>query len=342
MLSGLILFLFSLVSIANAERWNGYNNPANMDVGGNYIYNVNQLPLKAQLDILPWSESYWPTYTGSINIRWNTVDKDGFYYRTYSKAEILKMSIEDLKKLSPSEKYDIYMGRYDYPLYHEVRYYGNPNAPDWHGICDGWSIAAIQYAEPAAVTMVNPDGVVVPFGSSDVKALMSFAAAIHFDVETRQVGTKCRWLGSGCADINPGAMHVILANQIGLKKQAFVTERDAGSEIWNQPTYGYEFTLVGSTSSGVRVKGILHYTDELEISKWDPVVGTPDYKADKIEMDYVLDLDYNNNIIGGYWLSGTDHPDFMWIPTNKLEFKDKLAGINQIYKPAHTLLLNNN
>ncbi len=231
------------------------------------------------------------------------------------------------------------MGRYDYPLYHEARSYGNPGAPDWHGICDGWAIAAIQYAEPASVMMVNPDGVIVPFGSSDVKGLMSFAAAIHFESEPRQVGIKCTWWSRGCGDVNAGTMHVVLANQIGMKKQGFVTERDAGSQIWNQPTYGFEFKLLGSTSSssgdhGVKVHGTLYYTDELEDSSWEPVVGTPKFKFDKIEMDYILDLDATNNIIGGTWINGSDHPDFMWLPTKKLEFTEGLAGINKIYQPS--------
>ena len=335
----LIFLVFFNSSLVHAEKWNSYNNPANMDLERSYVYNVFQLPMKGSLDVLPWSESYWPTYKGSINYRWNASVKDGFYYTPYSKSQILKMSVDELKTLSPSEKYDIYMGAYDYPLYNEARSYGNPRAKDWSGICDGWSIASIQYAEPASVMLVNPDGVIVPFGSSDVKGLMSFAAAIHFKVETRQVGTKCGWSGGGCDDINPGAMHVILANQIGYKKQGFVTERDPGSQIWNQPTYGYEFTLLGSANSesgasGVRVHGILRYTDELENSSWDPVVGTPKFKSDKIEMDYVLDLNSTNNIIGGYWINGSDHPDFIWLPTNHLEFKDSLAGINQIYKAA--------
>lgn len=318
-------------TLAIADTWNGYNNPANMDVGNDYIYNLNQLPEKSTLDRLPWSETYWPTDKGSINYRWNSPDKDGFYYIPYSKSQILKMSIDELKTLAPSEKYDIYMGHYDYPLYNEARSYGNPHAKDWSGICDGWSIAAIQYAEPAAVIMTNPDGILVPFGSSDVKGLMSYAAAAsHFNSGAKQVGTKCGiW---SCNDINPGAMHVVLANQIGIKKQGFVTERFPGNQIWNQPTYGYEFNLLGSTSTGVRVHGILQYTDELDDSSWDPVVGTPKFKSDKIEMDYDLDLDSSNNIIGGSFLNGSDHPGFLWIPTHHLEFKDSLAGINQIYK----------
>ena len=335
----IVLFLSCFAIPVQADTWNGYNNPANMDLDHDYVYRLDQIPSQSSLERLPWSESYWPSYMGSINQRWNTVNKDGFYYRTFSKAEVMKMSLDELKILSPSEKYDLYMGRYDYPLYHEVRYYGDPGAPAWHGICDGWAIAAIQYAEPMPVMVINPDGLVIPFGSSDVKALMSFAAVSQFKVETRQVGLKCNWGGSGCTDINPGSLHVILGNQIGIKKKGFITERESGREIWNQPTYGYEFKIMGSVNSnfsdhGVRVHGTLYYTDELETSSWEPVVGTPKFKFNKLEMDYILDLDSKDNIVGGTWMGGSDRADFVWLPVNHLIFKQSLAGINDLYRPA--------
>lgn len=335
----LFIFLIGYLNIAKADTWDNYNNPSNMDLDKNYVYDLNQLPTSATLRLIPWSESYWPSYKGSINYRWNSIDKDGFYYIPYSKSELLKLSLDELKSLSPAEKYDVFMGNYDYPLYHEVRSYGNPHSPDWHGICDGWSIAAIQYAEPNAVVLVNPDGILVPFGSSDVKGLMSFAAATHFKVQTKQVGTKCRWssLEGACSDINAGAMHVVLANQIGLKKQPLITEIEPGSQIWNQPTFGFEFKILGSALTesafdAVKVHGTLKYTDELEDSSWLPVVGTDLFKSDKIEMDYILELDSNHKIVGGYWINGSKHPDFIWLPINKLEFKGSLAGINRIYQ----------
>jgi len=338
-----VVMIVLVSSGAKAERWDGYNDPGMMDVAKDYQYNFNKLPLVGRLDTMPWSETYWPTIKGSINYRWNSPVKDGFNYTPPSKAEVMTMSQDQLAQLAPTEKYDIFMGHYDYPLWEEARSYGNPRAKDWNGMCDGWSISALQYAEPSPVVMTNPDGVKVPFGSSDVKGLMTFTAAVHFDAETKQVGSKCegglRRGSAACADINAGALHVILANQIGIKKQGFVTERDPGKEIWNQPTFGFNFTVLGSAQSnagdhGVRVHAQLWYTDELDNSSWSPVVGTPNFKSDKIEMDYVLDLDQNDNIIGGSYLRGSDHPDFVWMAVNKLTFTDTMAGINLIYKPA--------
>jgi len=333
----ILLSLLTLLSTtsptSHAYSWDGYNNPANMDPGNHYQYRFTSLPAAGTLDRIPWSETYWPSYKGSINVRWNTPDQDGFYYTPNSKAELLSKSIEDLKQLSPAEKYDIYMGHYDYPLYHEVQNYGDPGAADWNGICDGWTIAALQYPEPQPVTLPNPDGILVPFGSSDVKGLMSFTAAMHFDVQTGQVGVKCGRLHH-CADINAGAMHVVLANQIGVQKIGFANDRFLGPEIWNQPTYAYKTEVMGSADDGVQVHTTLYYTDELDKSSWSPVVGTPQFKFATIEMDYILDLDDQGNIVGGDWIDDSDHPDFFWIPLNKLEFKDSMAGINRIYQPV--------
>ncbi len=337
-LASLLVSLFSQNAIA--DRWNGMNDPSNMDPA--FVYQLNRLPLEGRLDFTPWSETYWPSKQGSINIRWNQPTPVGFGYRSPTREEVMHMSRDQLARLAPSEKYDIYMGKYDYPLKQEVSGIATPSAKWWSGVCDGWSLAALQYKEPKAVDMKNPDGVVIPFGSSDVKGLMSYAAARHFEVQTKQVGGRCFGIGrifgnSSCADINAGALHVVLANQIGIKKEGIVMEKDPGPQIWNQATYGFQFKLLGSArpdsgSYGVRVQAIVYYSDELEKSEWDPVVGTAKNVEGKLELDYILDLDSSGNIIGGSFI-GSNRPDFVWLPTNHLEFKDYLDGINKIYVP---------
>lgn len=345
-----VIFFLALIGLisesAQADRWNGSNNPAIMDSG--FTYQLDRLPNEGKLEILPWSETYWPSQKGSINVRWNQPEPQGFSYLSPRRDQIAVMSREELSRLSPSEKYDIYMGRYDYPLKEEVKGIATPSARWWAGLCDGWSTAALQYAEPMAVDATNPDGIVVPFAASDIKGLMSYAASQHFQVETRQVGSKCNGVGrifksAACADINAGALHVVLANQIGLKKQGFVVERDPGNQIWNQPVYGFKFQKMGSAQSrdgsyGVRVQATLFYADELEKPEWLPVVGTDKFVEGKLEMDYVLDLDSGGNIVGGDWVGRSIHPDFVWLPMNHLVFTGYMDGINRLYKPNHGTL----
>lgn len=338
----LVLLSVFVSQFAWADRWNSSNDPAIMDEG--FVYELDRLPLIAELPIRPWSETYWPSAEGSINIRWNLEEPVGFGYRSPTREEVRSMSLEQLKTLSPAEKYDIFMGRYDYPLRDEVDTIATPRARWWSGICDGWSIAATQYAEPQPVTLPNPDGVLVPFGSSDIKGLMSFYAVHYFEFNTKQVGLRChkasRLIGAAsCNDINAGALHVILANQIGLKKQAFIAERDRSNQIWNQPVYGYQFQIVGSARAkagvrGVHVRGTLYYTDELDKSQWEPVTGTAAFVEGKMELDYVLDLDSSGRIIGGSWNGKSLGPDFVWLPTSELKFGSEMDGLNRLYKPV--------
>ncbi len=47
------------------------------------------------------------------------------------------MSLDDLKILSPAEKYDIYVGRYDYPTVQSEWKRTNPEDAHWEGLCHG-------------------------------------------------------------------------------------------------------------------------------------------------------------------------------------------------------------
>jgi hypothetical protein len=336
------------VSSAHASKWSGANDPAIMD--GNFVYELARLPIQGELPRRPWSETYWASAKGSINIRWNLAEPEGFGYHSPGRAELLGMDpasrLAYLKTLAPSEKYDIFMGRYDYPLREEVSGIATPRARWWSGICDGWSIAASQFAEPQPITLTNADGIEVPFGSSDIKGLMAFHAMMHFKTPTKQVGLRCFGVGkifgsAGCSDINPGALHVILANRIGLQQKQLIVERDPGHQIWNQPVYGFQFHVLGSASPeegarGVHVRGTLFYTDELEQSQWEPVTGTKNFVEGKIQLDYILDLDNQGRIIGGSWLDGSDRPDFVWFPTETFKFGSEMEGLNRIYKPVGT------
>lgn len=333
------LSILALLSFgAHADTWDGYNDPGKFDP--NYEYRFQSLPLSASLavDKTPWSESYWPRNKGSINLRWNSPTHDGFDYISPSKTEVMGMSRDQLAQLSPAEKFDLVQGLYDYPLTNYVgTYLAKRSAKDFEGICDGWTASAIQFREPKPVDITNPDGIVIPFGSSDVKALMSYHAATNADLGPVLVGRYCvMGIASRCDDINPGAYHVILANQIGLKHQAFAADIDQGRETWNQPIYGYEFEVLGSGLSSayqsVRIHAKMHYTDELDQSEWQPVTGTNKFVGGVQESDYILDMDQDGNIIGGSWI-GAKHPDLFWKPTKAITFTGQFEFLNKIYQP---------
>jgi Transglutaminase elicitor len=352
------VFCILLSASAFAEKWDETNDPRNFDE--NYQYLLSALPTKASLPLnkTPWQSSYWPRKNGSVNYRWNSANPTGYNLNSPSRARLQSMSIEELKELSPAEKFDLVQGHYDYPFSKMVEWGSTPKAKNYEGVCDGWTASSIEFAEPAPVEIKNPDGIVIPFGSSDVKALMSYDVSINEEAGALGpvfIGGYCATPGgmrlgtSRCRDINPGAFHVVLANQIGLLKQSFGVDVDPGKETWNQPVYAFEFEIKGATtpSQGAASSYIVHAKmmyaeddpEEQErrkyIFSYQPTVGTANYLASTMEVDYVLDLDYSGRIIGGNWLgeSRSRHPDLFWKATNKIVWTKEFEILNKIYKP---------
>jgi Transglutaminase elicitor len=347
-----VVMILLVSGSAVAETWDWDNDPMKFDE--NYEYRLSALPMKGDLPVnkMPWASSYWPRMKGSINYRWNTPSPTGFNLRSPNRTQVQSMTVSQLAELSPAEKFDLVQGHYDYPLSSQVGYNATPRAKDYEGICDGWTATAIAFTEPAPVEIKNPDGIVIPFGSSDVKALMSYDVSINYETGALGavfIGDYCSG-GRNCRDINPGSFHVILANEIGLKKQSFAVDVDAGPETWNQPVHGYEFEILEETSvRGAARAYVVHakfkYAQDdltgkdasvMRVFSWLPTIGTPQYATETMELDYVLEVDYDGKIIGGSWLGNSrkTHPDIFWKASKKIEWTPEFQILNTIYKPA--------
>lgn len=327
------LVFFSFGAKANVSAinggWKGFSDPEIMSSG--FLHRLNELPLEGTIlgnHTRAWSGSYFPSKKGGVNIRWNTAEKTGFGYSSPAREQVLKMSQAQLAALSATEKYDLFLGNYDYPLKEEAKGTASRSAKDWAGICHGWAPASLNHSEPLPKTVVNPDGVMIPFGSADIKALLSYYYAFYYDAETtNQVGLKClfgSWLGGarGCdEDLNAGAFHIIIANKFGIMKEGMLMDVDRFNEVWNQPVVGFKTTVLNAylpTSRGaakravseMRVATELFYTDESD-ENWNAVYGTKEQKIAKKDLVYRLELDAEGKIVGGAWES-TVRPDFIW------------------------------
>lgn len=296
-----VIAVVTIAGTAHAAKWNRSNNPDyfNPVAKSKMNHNFADLPLKAELqdDRLGWSETYWPSNLGGIAYRWNHPDPMPFKYKLHSKEEVLKMSEAELSQLSPAELYDIAMGDYRYKLTKKVLSKYSPKDLWWEGICHGWSLAASNYPEPEKTVVVNKDGVRVPFGSSDVKGLLSMHDAYNSKGFYVRVGDRCAVPGkvkgeenpedgpigvpsardaakSECADVNAGAFHIVLASMIGINSQGFVADVDRFNDVWNQPVTSYESNVVGEIAltpqdikNGVdrklHLKTIMTYGEEL-------------------------------------------------------------------------------
>lgn len=331
------------------EAWNAANDPVNLRDA--YEVHLASLPSGGTVARAPWTDTYWPSSRGGIADRWNDqTSPSAFDYKLAKKNAVKNMTLAARAKLSPAEKYDIYMGRFDYPLVNEERQRTSPDDAAWFGLCHGWAPAAINFEEPQPVTVASADGIELPFGSSDVKALLTFAQ--QYGEDDRTVGERCNHdlavapdhaNDPECRDTNAGSFHIIIANQLGLLQKAFVAEVNRDYQIWNQPVYGFESKVIsvsgdvyaGAAPGTVKIASVrteMNYVSELG-ADWDPrpVAAFPS-QLNRKTYEYMLELDADGAIIGGEWKTH-GRPDFLWTQEAPL-FTGYLAGVKELYEAA--------
>ena len=340
------LLLFFLPLMAQAaplldHPWEWFSDPniMSMDLERNF----NRLPLQGSIqnDGRFWSGDYWALRRGNINYRWHSPRPAGFNLRSPTLEEARSMSLAELSHLSPSEKYDLFTGRYDYPLKQEVSKIANRRAEEWEGICHGWAPAAMNHKEPVAKGIMNPDGIMIPFGSSDIKALVSYYYANGFQSPTHQMGWRCYGdeEDDECReDLNAGAFHIVLTNKIAFRNEGIIVDLKTGSEVWNHPIVSFSSRILkykgrsrDSAPGTVRrakietmarvIMGTGNY--------WTPVRGTQSQKEVTKRYEYYLDLNANNDIIGGDWESD-ERPDFLWVKYRPESFTGTLDRLGEL------------
>jgi hypothetical protein len=305
MRSLLIISMLLATVPAFAELWDGGSHPSNFNriAGISVMTNLEALPRSGKLadDRLGWSETYWPSNLGGVAYRWNHPNPQPFKYKLYSRDELMRMGPNELAQLSPAELYDISNNDYNYSFTRKVLSLYSTRDLWWEGICHGWAQAAINYPEPAPVVITNSAGIKVPFGASDVKALLAMHEAYNYKGEKFAfAGRRCKVNGKvegesderdppahrafpsselanspDCRDVNAGAFHVIISNMIGYMGQGFVADIDRFNDVWNQPIVGYKAHIVKEEnvdglhnamgiSRRVRVKLDMIYGEELK------------------------------------------------------------------------------
>jgi hypothetical protein len=209
----------------------------------------------------------------------------------------------------------------------------------WWGTCHAWSPASLMMPEPQHAVTLNGQR----FEVADIKALTQ---NIFDRTSAVMLGGRCNneeiehdATGSAnddCADVNPGALHVIVTNFLGLRKAPLVEDRTANFEVWNQPVLGFEVlkqaeisksaanTCVGSSGREwtynpaakklyeVRMK--MTYLSESG-AEAEPVGWESNTQTDTYH--YILELNADGKVLGGRYCtdSTNSHIDFLWSPT---------------------------
>lgn len=282
----------------------------------------------------------------------------------------------DPAELSPSEKYDLFMGDKNWTLTRRERERSDIKGliealkkdpkvnrenfiPSWWGLCHAWAPATILYKnpnpigysnpfkrDPLPIKLKNPSGIEVPFGSADIKALLT----VHLDIAESLPGTTT-FLGSrcnlkleehfqsydrgeiseielrgllereGCNDTNAGSFHVSLTNLVGHYKTGFVMDHDRGSEVWNQGIVSYKVLehiekpvpekFKKNVSKIITIKNKVTWISEINQS-WKKVILAGRNGFQKSVYNYDLYLNKKNEIIGGAWLEQINHSNKKW------------------------------
>lgn len=219
-----------------------------------------------QVELRPWSDSYWPVYKGLIASRYadksQPDDKNWYsYYSHYiSKSSNSYVSSGDINILSPSEKYDLLIGDSNWNLTQYMWNKGKASfdkygsVATWTGICHGWA-AASQIGMPTPnkdITISDVTGRFnIRFNIFDIMALTSYYFA-KTSLEDRFTGRRCRnpnpprdgdrITDGSCFDINPMTWHLAVVNQVGKYKKSFIMDTSSNTEVWNYVIDSYELS----------------------------------------------------------------------------------------------------
>ncbi|TMW66855.1 hypothetical protein Poli38472_011971 [Pythium oligandrum] len=324
--------------------------------GASMQKNVAQLPKSGQVVTTPWPSSYWPIYLDGINYRWNGADPSPAekyatafglnvdeFTRTVSKANGVLSQASRRSCSADTDCASLNDGSAC------AKHLGSTTGyciPTWFGICHAWAPAAMLEAEPVCPVTKNN----VTFQPFDIKALMT---EIYDGASVRTVFTGARFNGNDNApnnrdkygrfvdgarrDLGPGFFHIAIANIMGLRRNSFIVDVSAGSEVWNQPVKSYEilessiltprhaarqfyrttrYPFNAAAANIMYVKN--RFTWVVEANEDGPLVSTGRAGSflQSQDLTYLLEVDREGNIIGGEWVgdSNSNHPDFLWFP----------------------------
>jgi hypothetical protein len=284
----------------------------------------------------PWAGNYFPMAKGGIAHRWQSgtgVDLKALP----SREELSKMSLLQINRLSPAEKFDLLRGDYEFTITRrEMALRGplqNPPPEKWEGFCNGVRCAGFLLPEPLKPFEIeNPDGLGILFQPADLKAL---AGASYFFVEKyNQIGAPSR-TSIAESPPNPAVFDLALRFYLAEKQKPFVIDSHLGDAIWNETLIGYqrevgpqlpvetnETLKFPKAKSKIQINTMLYSLGEVSIRKSNKATKSKVANGElhkTIPVSYTLYLDADGKAIDGIWkknrrLRGVD---FAWFAAGK-------------------------
>jgi len=356
------------------------NDPARMSQRLNY--RLSELPKKGDLttptwkDRYPaavgrvptaWADTYWPTYDGSHNARWqgsSTKSPLEKYDQAFNNAQGCASQPTSISGSNAKAAWDQYYAcAGPAAKWQSKEFQGGGDMHDgidndgdgitdgqgdngdvdgiatWWGTCHAWAPSALVVPEPQKAVTVNG----VKFEVGDIKALIQNS---YDSTSAVMLGGRCNSkeidhtvtgsANDACADVNPGALHVVMTNFLGLAQLPLVEDRTANYEVWNQPVVGYDITqqnevtasaantCVGATGNkwtyNTNAKKLYDVRMTVKYITEGDASTTPHGFANYTRTDryhYILEVGSTGKVIGGRYCkdSTNTHVDFLWSPT---------------------------
>lgn len=314
---------------------------------------------------LAWSDTYWPSAQLSTNIRWvgrTTKSPLEKYDAAFNNSAGCELQPDVTCGPTAKAKWDTYAtcagpaAKWHMKNFQSINQMfdgvnndakggvddcssSDDEGPQgWWGLCHAWAPAALLEPEPQKPVTLNGQ----TFEVADIKALI---VTLYDRNEAVMLGGRCNAMtiehngttsaNEECQDVNPGALHVVLTNFLGINDMAVIEDRTASGEVWNQPMVGYTVTkqtkvtntraneCVGATGNRWTFNTNAKALYEVELTTDYLVEGNASTRplgmTGYVSHDtyhYILELGDTGKIIGGKYCtdSVTDHPDFLWAP----------------------------
>jgi hypothetical protein len=265
---------------------------------------ITKLPDSGNVTETPWSGYYWPIRYGVGAVRYSKVQRVNSQYdfrkdgnkiiktpKTYNNSISYYKQPDEFNKTfrryhnyshyisiwySAAEKYDFYVGDYNFTLTNMLKSAGQDiiwdekgDVPLWMGICHGWSVASYMEKRPnKTITLLAADNTTyVQFLPDDIKALSSIYWA-EANYKSNFAGWSCKYknktelnfdpatgliLDYRCFGVSPATFHTAMANWVGINKTSLIFDPMADdNEIWNHPVMGYNVTYFNPLTNNTR------------------------------------------------------------------------------------------
>ncbi len=341
----------------------------------------DQYPAAVGHSAVAWADTYWPTSEGSHNARWQgAAEKSPLekYDAAFNSAAGCATQPASMFGAGAKAAWDTYNTCAGPAAKWQTKEFqgggqmhdgldndhdgtideegadGIDGVQSWWGTCHAWTPAALTVPEPQQAVTVNG----VTFAVGDIKALIQNA---HDSTAAVMLGGRCNSkeimhdvagsANDACRDGNPGALHVVITNFLGISQLPLVEDRTANYEVWNQPVVGYEvtkqvkvtpsaaMTCVGATGTkytyNTTAKDLYEVQMTVKYITESSASSTPVGFANNTRTDqyhYILEVSDAGKVVGGRFCTDSEdsHIDFLWSPTGRYNPSNPYVNVSKV------------